>query len=102
MSQLFLMQCSKRKCASVKLKNMRIVWMLDNLQWMLQVHLQRLEQQCLLRGLAAQVREEQIDPDNVGIIGREHEYEGGFVLVTIKRVTASCDERTDAQMDACA
>ena len=76
--------------------------MLDNLQFMLQVHLQRLKQQCSLRGLAAEVGEEQVVPDDVGIIGREHEYEGGFVLVTIKRITTSCDERSYAQMDTCA
>ena len=76
--------------------------MLDNLQWTLQVHLQRLEQQCSLRGMAAQVRQEQVDPDDVGIIGREHEYEGGFVLVTIQRVTDSRDGRADAQVSMCA
>lgn len=49
----------------------------------MQAHLDRLLQQAGCVGLRVSVEQLDIDPQAVGIVGRENEYEGGFVLLTI-------------------
>lgn len=48
-----------------------------------QAHLDRLLEQCMVNNLLVRVKQVEMDPEAVGILGREHEYEGGFVFLTI-------------------
>lgn len=38
-------------------------------------------------GLCIDVEPQDVDPEAVGIVGRENEYEGGFVLLTVSLAT---------------
>lgn len=49
----------------------------------LQEHLESLLQAAERRGLKTQIERETFDDESVGIVGREDEYEGGFVTVTL-------------------
>ncbi len=48
----------------------------------LQVHLDRLLEKAESLGFRVAVEQKEVDAEAVGIVGREHEYEGGFVLLT--------------------
>jgi hypothetical protein len=37
----------------------------------------------VVNNLLVVVKQVEVDPEAVGIVGREHEYEGGFVFLTI-------------------
>ena len=49
----------------------------------LQMFLDRLLEQCGVKSLHVSMKHVEVDPESVGIVGREHEYEGGFVMLTI-------------------
>ena len=46
-----------------------------------QEHLSRLLEVAEQKGLSSKVEQEEVDTNAIGIVGREHEYEGGFVTV---------------------
>lgn len=50
---------------------------------LLQAHLQRLLAELAARGMIAAAEKAEVDPKDVGIVGREDEYEGGFVVVKV-------------------
>ena len=47
----------------------------------MQEHFESLLQALESHGLTAKVENDIVDAESVGIVGREHEYEGGFVTV---------------------
>ena len=49
----------------------------------LQAHLDRLVEKAHSLGLEVEIEQQEVDAEAVGIVGRENEYEGGFVLLTI-------------------
>ena len=51
----------------------------------MQAHLDRLLERAERLRLKVNVEQQEVDPEAVGIIGRENEYEGGFVLLTFER-----------------
>lgn len=56
-----------------------------------QAHLDTFLAEVSLWGLAAVVDKAEVDAKDVGIVGREQEYEGGFVIVTVTHA-APCPE----------
>lgn len=50
----------------------------------LQEHLDRLKSEADRHGLTVEVQQATVDPRDGGILGREHEYEGGFVIAELR------------------
>ena len=60
----------------------------------MQAHLDRLLTQVTSRGMAASVATATLQSNDIGIMGREHEYEGGFVILTINHSPSGNDFET--------